>query len=142
MSEASTTYPSSWQRDAAAVAEALFSGSTPAPPARIEWLVNDLEHFLVTVGGRSALVFRAALGALALAAPVAVLKPQPLYRLPLALRVQALERLEKTPLGMAVFAVKTMLCFIWYEHPESAVEVGLVRNVTALSRYRTAGRGR
>ena len=134
-----------WQRDAAAVAEALFSTPHGPPPAeRVAWLVDDLDHFLETVGGRSRLVFRAALQALAIAAPLAVLRLEPIWKLPLDVRVRALEKLEHGPLGMAVFAVKTLLCFHWYEHPDSAIEVGLVRNVTALSRRRVApgARGR
>lgn len=136
-----------WQRDAAAIAEALFSSPHGPPPAeRVAWLVDDLDHFLITVGGRSRLVFHAALQAVVLAAPVSVVlaaprsvpRLEPFWKLPLALRVRALERLEHGPLGMAVFAVKTLLCFHWYEHPESAIEVGLVRNVTSLSRRRSA----
>jgi len=128
-----------WQRDAAAIAEALFSGPHGPPPAeRVAWLVDDLDHFLGTVGGRSRLVFHVALQAVAVAAPLSVLRAAPIWKLPLPLRVRALERLEHGPLGMAVFAVKTLLCLHWYEHPDSAIEVGLVRNVTALSRRRAA----
>ena len=59
--------------------------------------------------------------------------------LPLEARIQALERFENGPLGIAMFAVKTLLCFIWYEHPDSAIEAGLVKNVRALARPRVRG---
>jgi len=142
-----------WQRDATAVAEALFASRAglrkdgeawtagPPPASRIAWLVDDLDHFLGTVSGRSQLLFRAALTTVVLTAPKLVLSFRPFHSLSLEDRVQALERLEHSPLGLAVFAVKTLLCFIWYEHPDSEVEAGLVKNVTALTRYRGGTRG-
>ena len=127
-----------WLRDVAAVAEAMFAsrddGGTlvGAPADRIAWLCDDLEHFVTTVGGRTAFVFRAGLQALVLAGPPAVWRARRFADLPLELRVRALERREHGPAGLAVFAVKTLLCLHWYEHPDSAVEVGLHRNVRAL----------
>jgi hypothetical protein len=134
---AADTIAPGWQRDAAAVAEALFAADVGAPPAaRIAWLVDDLEHFLETVGGRSRLVFRLALEVVTRAAPPLVLSLKRYADMPIASRVRALERLEKSPLSIMLFAVKTLLCFHWFEHPDSAAEAGLLPNVTALGRYR------
>lgn len=127
-----------WLRDAAAVAEALFASRgpdgalVPAPADRVAWLCDDLDHFVTTVGGRTAFVFRAGLQALVLAGPPAVWRATPFWSLPIDQRVRALERLEHSPAALALFAVKTLLCLHWYEHPDSAVEVGLHRNVRAL----------
>ncbi len=131
----------SWQRDAAAVADAMFATSSVAPPpaSRVAWLIDDLTHFLDTVGGQSKLAFHAALKAVVLTSPALVFKLRPFHMLPLDARIQALERFENGPLGIAMFAVKTLLCFIWYEHPDSAIEAGLVKNVRALARPRVRG---
>ncbi len=116
----------SWQTHAKAVAEVLFEGPDGPPnPNRIDWLVGDIDDFLTTVGGRSKLVFQAALMAVATLGPVVVGRVGAFHTLPLELRLRALERLEKSPAGMAVFAVKTLMCFHWFEHPDSAREVGL-----------------
>lgn len=137
-----TTPAESWQRDATAVAEALFATATgPPPAARVSWLIDDLTHFLGAVGGRSRLAFRAALTTVVHASPKLVLSLRAFHKLSLEDRIRALDRLEHGPLGMAVFAVKTLMCLIWYEHPDSEIEVGLVTNVTALTRYRGAARG-
>ncbi len=130
-----------WQRDAAAVAEAMFatSNATPPPASRVAWLIDDLTHFLDTVGGQSKLAFHAALKAVVLTSPPLVFKLRAFHTLPLESRIQALERFESGPLSVAMFAVKTLLCFIWYEHPDSAIEAGLVKNVRALSRPRARG---
>ncbi len=137
-----TTPAEPWQRDATAVAEALFATlNGPPPAARVSWLVDDLTHFLGTVGGRSRLAFRAALTTVVQVSPKLVFSLRPFHTLSVEDRIHALDRLEHGPLGMSVFAVKTLLCFIWYEHPDSEIEVGLVKNVTALTRYRGATRG-
>ncbi len=116
----------SWQTHAKAVAEVLFEGPQGVPnPQRIDWLIDDIDHFLRTVGGRSKVVFQAALIAVATLGPVMVGRLGAFHTLPLELRLKALERLEKSPGGMAVFAVKTLMCLHWFEHPDSAREVGL-----------------
>jgi hypothetical protein len=138
----------SWHRDAAAVAEAVFSKSSksstssaasaehghetlePPPAARIDWMVDDLDHFLLSVGGRSRFVFRAALTTLVTLGPVTIGSLRPFASLSLADRVRALERLDQPlagPAALCVFAVKTLMSFLWFEHPDTQVEAGLVR---------------
>jgi len=115
-----------WQTHAKAVAEVLFEGTEgPPPESRVDWLVADIDDFLTTVGGRSKLVFQAALMAIATLGPLMVGRVGAFHSLPVEARLRALERLEKSPAGMAVFAVKTLMCLHWFEHPDSAREVGL-----------------
>jgi hypothetical protein len=40
-------------------------------------------------------------------------------------RARALARLEHGPAGLAVFAIKTLLSFHWFEHPENVRAHGL-----------------
>lgn len=137
-----TRHAEGWQRDVAAVAEALFSSERgPPPAARVDWLVDDVAHFLSSVGGRSRLLFFASLQAVTRAAPLSIFALGPFWRLSLERRVRALERLERGPLALALFAVKTLLCLHWYEHPDTRIEVGLVDKVTALSSRRPPARG-
>jgi hypothetical protein len=51
----------------------------------------------------------------------------PLSRLPVAERCAALEKLEHTPLGLPLLAVKAMLCILYYEHPDSLRDMGVTR---------------
>ncbi|MCA9515530.1 MAG: hypothetical protein KC635_11345, partial [Myxococcales bacterium] len=48
----------------------------------------------------------------------------PLERLPVSERVAALERLERSPLGLSVFALKATLAILYFEHPDAAAEIG------------------
>jgi glycine cleavage system regulatory protein len=96
-------------------------------------LVREISRLLA---GRRSLVFRLALEVVTRAAPPLVLSLKRYADMPIASRVRALERLEKSPLSIMLFAVKTLLCFHWFEHPDSAAEAGLLPNVTALGSYR------
>lgn len=115
-----------WQRTLHAVAETLFeSEAGPAAPARVRWVVDDIDHFLMTVGGRSRLVIRAAIEVVMRLGPVVVGSFSPFEKLPLAKRRLALARIEKSPAGLTIFALKTLLSLHWFEHPETVRELGL-----------------
>jgi hypothetical protein len=108
-----------------AVAEALFSTeSGPPSPARIDWLLLEIEDFLARAGPRTRLVLGLAVLAVNVLAPLCVLRLISLRRMPLAQRVHALRRLENSRLSAPLFAVKALLSLIYYEHPEAAREVG------------------
>jgi hypothetical protein len=114
-----------WLKDVAAVGEVLFATEAgPPPPQRMAWLAAQIEDFTARVSVRSELIFRGSLSALTWSAPPLVRRVGPLRALPFALRAKALERLEATPLGASVFAVKAMLCILYYEHPEAASSTG------------------
>lgn len=114
----------SWRREIASTAEALFSRPAPPPPERLRWAVDDLADFLERAGGRSRLVFHACRLATTWLAPLHVAALPPLGRLLVGDRVRALAAMERGPLGMTVLGVKAMLSMVWYEHPDSAAEIG------------------
>lgn len=108
-----------------AVAETLFTTDQGPPPAeRLEWLVDDLDHFFVQAGARARLAYRLCLLAISVLAPLLILHLPPFRRLPRAQRTKALERMERSWAGLAVFGAKAPLCIIYYEHPEAARFIG------------------
>ena len=68
--------------------------------------------------------FRLALFAVTWLSPLLALRPPPLGLWSLPVRTRALERLERTPLSLALLAVKAMLSIPYYEHPDVAAEIG------------------
>jgi hypothetical protein len=113
------------RRATRALAEALFSTETGCPPAdRLDWLEDEVDDFLAHAGPQARLVYRACLLGISSVAPVLVWRPPPLRRLPVKRRVRALERMERSPLGIAVFGAKALLCINYYEHPDAAREIG------------------
>ncbi len=110
---------------AAALAEALFSTvDGPAPGHRVAWLCDELDHFIAYAGPRARLNLWLCLTGVSVLAPLMVGRPWGFSAMPLALRREAVERLERSPLGLAVFGAKAMLCIVWYEHPENAAFIG------------------
>jgi hypothetical protein len=57
-------------------------------------------------------------------APLWSLLPVPLGVLGLERRARVLERWERSPFGMTLFAVKAVLSIVWCEHPDAAREMG------------------
>jgi hypothetical protein len=111
---------------ARAFAEAFFSrNSGPPPAARIDWLLRELDDFLLHGGPRVELLVRGGLALATWAAPVLVAQRPPLARLSIEDRCRALDRLEHTPAGLPLLAVKATLCILYYEHPDVMREVGI-----------------
>ena len=112
-------------RRARGIAEALFSSEAGAPPAeRLEWLSDELGHFLDRAGWRSGGFYKLGLLVATMLAPLLILRPRALWRLPLADRVRALRRMEKGFAAAVILAVKAILCILYYEHPDAARETG------------------
>ncbi len=108
-----------------ALAEALFATDAGAPPPeRLAWLVDDLDDFLAQAGPRARGVFTLCLTALALGAPLFARRLGGFSSMPLSERSSALERLERSPLALALFGAKALLCIVYYEHPEAALHAG------------------
>lgn len=113
------------RRAVRAIAEAVFAGPDgPPPPARLDWLVADLDDFLARAGARARTVSRVMLLLASLLAPLFVLRPWPLRRLAVGTRIKALARLESSFLSAPILALKAMLCIVWYEHPDTQAAVG------------------
>ena len=116
-------------RSARAVAETLFSTESGPPPAsRLDWLEADLSDFFGHVNWRARGLFRACVFAITWIAPLLVGALGRFGSLPLPRRIEALERLERTPLALALLGAKALLCIVWYEHPDSAAEIGWDRS--------------
>ena len=109
-----------------AVAEAVFATEDGAPPAeRLDWVCDDLDDFFARCGARSRWVFRLSLLVVGIVAPLLARRARSLGSLSLADRIDALERLERSKLGLALLAVKAMLCVVYYEHPDVTRAYGL-----------------
>lgn len=118
--------------DARVFAEALFAGEHGPPPAhRLDWAMRELDDFLEHGGPRVELLLRGGLALATWAAPPFVGKVPPLSRLSVLDRRVALDRLEHTPAGLPMLAVKAMLCFVWYEHPEVLRDIGVTEGDAA-----------
>jgi hypothetical protein len=108
-----------------AVAETLFTTREgPPPAARLEWLCDDLDHFFVHAGSRARFAYRLCLLGISAIAPLLVWRLPPFRTLSRAQRTRALERLERSGLGLAVFGAKAALCILYYEHPDAARAIG------------------
>lgn len=110
---------------ARAFCEALFSTDEGPPPTeRMDWLMGEFDDYLTVAGWRSGGGYKLGLIVLALLAPLMIFKFVPLWRLSLAERVRALRRMERSPLAVLVLGMKSILCIIYYEHPDAAREIG------------------
>lgn len=108
-----------------AVAEALFTTHEGPPPAeRLDWLTEELDDFLAQSGPRAKLAYGLCLTGISTVAPLLVFRPGPYRMLSKADRARALERLEKSPFGLAVFGAKAVLCILYYEHPDAEQAIG------------------
>lgn len=108
-----------------AVAETLFTTREGPPPAdRLDWLVDDLDDFLARAGSRARLIYRLCILAIAIVAPLLVWRLPPFRALSASRRTVALERLERSPLGLALLGAKAVLCILYFEHPDAAKLVG------------------
>lgn len=117
--------PQNIRETAAAVAATLFTTDAgPPPPERIAWLCDDLHDFFVRAGDRARGTFRVCLAVISLTAPWFVGRLGTFRSLDETLRARALERMERSPLALAVFGAKAVLCFVYYEHPDAARLVG------------------
>ena len=106
--------------------ETLFSTeSGPPPPERITRVVEDAAALLAATTQKTRRLFQLCLFVMMWVAPLFVRRGPGLWSLPLPTRVAALEAMERHPTGAAlVLAVKAVLCILYYEQPEAAVQVG------------------
>lgn len=113
-------------RRARHVAEALFSTDEgPPPPARLDWLEQDLGDFFGNANWRAAFIFRACVFFVTWLAPILFARLPPIGRLTIEDRVGAIERFERIPGAvLTVLGVKAILSLIYYEHPDAAREIG------------------
>lgn len=89
--------------------------------------MEDVEDFVAKSGPRVLTIFAGGLTVASLLAPALIGKVPPLSRLSVEERCRALDRLEETPLGLPLLAVKAILCILYYEHPGSLRDMGVTR---------------
>ncbi len=111
-------------RRARAVAEALYSGEEPAPAARLDWLIADLARFLGSSQGGARRIFWLCAAVVTVVGPLLSLRVGFVDE-PVAVRREILERMERSRLSAALLALKAILSMIWFEHPDSAREIGV-----------------
>lgn len=113
------------RRDVRAFAEAFFSTDFDPPPAeRMDWFVDDLDDFIGRLNPRARGLFHLVMAVPTYVAPLFVRHVGRLADLPVRARVEALEALEHSSLGMPLFAAKAMTSLVYYEHPDAAREIG------------------
>jgi len=113
---------------ARAIAEALFATEAgPPPAARLAWLLDDFGDFAAHAGPRARFLLALCSFAVTWLAPLMVWRLPPLARLSVADRSEAIERLERTPLSVAVLGIKAILCILYWEHPDAMREMGADR---------------
>lgn len=112
------------RRDVRAFSEAFFSADGGAPDAdRMEWFLDDLGDFIGRMPPRTQGMFQLLVVVPTYVAPLMVRHVGRLADLPIPERIEALEKLERSPLGMPLFAMKAMTSLVYYEHPDAAREI-------------------
>lgn len=111
-----------WKKTVAHVGSVLLEdASGPPPENQMRWACHELDAMLNEIGGRGKFIFRASLLVVSLLAPLMIFRLPPIRRMSFEATAHALERFERSPLGMMLFAVQTMLCIVYFEHPDAAV---------------------
>ena len=114
-----------WLRNVHALGAVMFARRDgPPADARLNWLCREVERLNGAMRGQPNLVFKASLFAVSVFAPLLIFRLPPFRRLKFGTRVRALERFERSIFGMTLFALKAIMCIIWFEHPEEARAIG------------------
>jgi len=120
----------------AALVEAMLADNgpdghpRPPPPADVARIVDDFDDWIAHAGPRLTAALSAALLALDLAPPALRLRPGRLRSLPLAERIELLERMENHPstlVTMLFVAVKIPLTLVLYEEGDQLATTGFDR---------------
>ena len=113
-------------RSIRAISEAIFSeDEVPVDSARLDWLIHEYQDFMSRAPSKQRLLFTLATMGLAVIGPLFVFRLQSYASLSLALRIQALRKLETRPAGKILIPLRAILCLIYYEHPEAAAQLEL-----------------
>jgi hypothetical protein len=111
---------------ARALAEALWSrdGKSAPPHDRLAYFEEDLSDFVGHLNTRARLLFLACLGTVTWIAPLLSGRLGSLRSLSIEDRIRAIHALEKSPASLALIAVKAIVSIVWFEHPDTAREIG------------------
>jgi len=107
------------------LAATLFATADGAPPEeRLRWLVAETADFVGRIGWRSRFVFKLSLFVTVWLAPLLSFRLGALHWYGQERRTHILERFERSFAGLAMLAVKAILCILYFEHPDAAAEIG------------------
>lgn len=113
-----------WHKQLHALAGAMFAEEETAPPqARLNWCVYQIDDVLTKSGGRGVLAYRFSLWVLSWVAPLLIFRLPRFARLSHEDRVRALKRFDQSVFRTLLFALKALLCIVYFEHPDAAAEV-------------------
>jgi hypothetical protein len=122
-SPASIRFSQSFRTSLWVVSEALFAGENGPPPhERLQFLVDDMQHYLRHSGFRTRTMVRVSMLLIDLVVPILTLR-RPLRWLSWPERVAALATIERSAAGLLVLFVKVLLCLVYYEHPDAEQEL-------------------
>lgn len=76
------------------------------------------------VGGMGLAAYRLSLFAFTWLAPLMIFRLPPFRRLTHEQQLRAMHRFENSLIAVALFALKAMLCMIYFEHPAAAAHMG------------------
>ena len=109
-----------------AFAEAVFATREGPPSAEhLDYTLDELGQLVGHAGTRARMLFRASVLTMAfLIPPILLFRFRRFSRLSMEDRLEALHRAEGSPAGLAVFLVRAMTSFVFYEHPEGARSIG------------------
>lgn len=102
--------------------------ATPDGPPVEARLAEAARQLVVILGDADAgarLLFRLSLFGVVWLAPLLILRPPTFSRLAHADRLRALHRFERSPFGLSLFALKAMLCIVWFEQPATLAHAGV-----------------
>ena len=102
----------------------------PPPAARIDWLMVEMDDYLLRAGPAARIIFGLSLWVVTLLSPVFIRRLPTLASLDVPERIDALTRMEESFASAPVLAVKAFLCVVYYEHPDVQREVGHVGHAT------------
>ncbi|HWV37914.1 MAG TPA: hypothetical protein VN033_05500 [Vulgatibacter sp.] len=111
---------------ARAIAATLFEADAlhPVPRERLDLVLQDLRAYVARVGLQTRLALGAAFFVLQHAPFLLIGKIGRFTRLSGEARRRYLERLERSRFGIVMVLVKTLLCFVYFEHPDALAGTG------------------
>lgn len=108
----------------AVAATIVAEPGAPVPPDRLDFTVSELRLYAASMGRQTRLAFGLALLVVQLAPLFLIGRLSRFTNLADAGRLRCLERLETSPLGLLLVLLKTMVCFVYYEHPDALASTG------------------
>lgn len=111
---------------ARAIAATLFEADSqhPVPRERLDFVLQELRAYVSRVGLQTRVAFGAAFFVVQHAPFLLLGKIQRFTRLSGDARRRYLEKLEKSRFGLVMVLLKTMLSFMYFEHPDALAGTG------------------